>query len=64
MGLHAIPTTTAHWDGAALEADRLICAEGQGLQSAFAALDSGRLAARPARPPGPRLLERTYSRGL
>jgi alkylation response protein AidB-like acyl-CoA dehydrogenase len=43
MGLHAIPTTTAHWDGTVLEADRLIGAEGQGLQIAFAALDSGRL---------------------
>jgi alkylation response protein AidB-like acyl-CoA dehydrogenase len=43
MGLHAIPTTTAHWDGAVLDADRLIGAEGQGLQIAFAALDSGRL---------------------
>jgi alkylation response protein AidB-like acyl-CoA dehydrogenase len=43
MGLHAIPTTTAHWDGAVLEGDRLIGAEGQGLPIAFAALDSGRL---------------------
>jgi alkylation response protein AidB-like acyl-CoA dehydrogenase len=43
MGLHAIPTTTAHWDGAVLEADRLIGAEGQGLAIAFSALDSGRL---------------------
>jgi alkylation response protein AidB-like acyl-CoA dehydrogenase len=43
MGLHAIPTTTAHWDGAVLEADRLIGTEGQGLAIAFAALDSGRL---------------------
>ncbi len=43
MGLHAIPTTTAHWDGTVLEADRLVGAEGQGLQIAFAALDSGRL---------------------
>ena len=43
MGLHAIPTTTAHWDGAVLESDRLIGNEGQGLQIAFAALDSGRL---------------------
>jgi alkylation response protein AidB-like acyl-CoA dehydrogenase len=43
MGLHAIPTTTAHWDGAVLDADRLIGTEGQGLQIAFAALDSGRL---------------------
>ncbi|WP_219414356.1 acyl-CoA dehydrogenase family protein [Pseudonocardia nigra] len=43
MGLHAIPTVTAHWDGAVLEADRLIGREGQGLQIAFSALDSGRL---------------------
>lgn len=43
MGLHAIPTTTAHWDGALLEPDRLLGAEGQGLQIAFSALDSGRL---------------------
>ena len=43
MGLHAIPTATAHWDGALLEPDRLIGAEGQGLQIAFSALDSGRL---------------------
>ncbi|KUJ67378.1 acyl-CoA dehydrogenase [Streptomyces albus subsp. albus] len=43
MGLHAIPTTTAHWDGAVLDADRLIGSEGQGLQIAFSALDCGRL---------------------
>ncbi|MEU4894149.1 acyl-CoA dehydrogenase family protein [Streptomyces sp. NPDC044780] len=43
MGLHAIPTTTAHWDGTLLDHDRLIGAEGQGLQIAFSALDSGRL---------------------
>ncbi|WP_433555901.1 acyl-CoA dehydrogenase family protein [Pseudonocardia xinjiangensis] len=43
MGLHAIPTTTANWDGAVLDAERLVGAEGQGLQIAFAALDSGRL---------------------
>ncbi len=43
MGLHAIPTVTAHWDGAVIEADRLIGAEGQGLPIAFSALDSGRL---------------------
>ncbi len=43
MGLHAIPTVTANWDGAVLDADRLLGAEGQGLQIAFAALDSGRL---------------------
>ncbi|WP_327045589.1 acyl-CoA dehydrogenase family protein [Microbispora sp. NBC_01189] len=43
MGLHAIPTTTAHWDGALIEADRLVGVEGQGLSIAFGALDSGRL---------------------
>jgi alkylation response protein AidB-like acyl-CoA dehydrogenase len=43
MGLHAIPTTTAHWDGAVLDDERLVGNEGQGLQIAFAALDSGRL---------------------
>jgi alkylation response protein AidB-like acyl-CoA dehydrogenase len=43
MGLHAIPTTTAHWDGAVLDTDRLIGQEGEGLSIAFAALDSGRL---------------------
>ncbi|EID09419.1 acyl-CoA dehydrogenase family protein [Mycolicibacterium phlei] len=43
MGLHAVPTTSAFYDNAAIEADRLIGAEGQGLQIAFSALDSGRL---------------------
>jgi alkylation response protein AidB-like acyl-CoA dehydrogenase len=43
MGLHAIPTTMANWDGAEIEADRLLGAEGQGLTIAFSALDSGRL---------------------
>ncbi|MEV7808511.1 acyl-CoA dehydrogenase family protein [Microbispora sp. NPDC088329] len=43
MGLHAVPTTTAHWDGVLIDADRLIGAEGQGLPIAFGALDSGRL---------------------
>lgn len=43
MGLHAIPTTTAHWDGAVVSPDRLVGAEGQGLSIAFSALDSGRL---------------------
>ncbi|WP_327087926.1 acyl-CoA dehydrogenase family protein [Nonomuraea sp. NBC_01738] len=43
MGLHAIPTTTAHWDDVHLDASRLLGKEGQGLQIAFAALDSGRL---------------------
>lgn len=43
MGLQAVPTTSAHWDGALVDADRRIGAEGQGLQIAFSALDSGRL---------------------
>lgn len=43
MGLHAIPTTAAFWDNALLDSDRLIGREGQGLQIAFSALDSGRL---------------------
>jgi alkylation response protein AidB-like acyl-CoA dehydrogenase len=43
MGLHAVPTTSAFYDNARVEADRLIGAEGQGLQIAFSALDSGRL---------------------
>ncbi len=43
MGLHAIPTVTAHWDGAVIESDRLLGAEGDGLSIAFSALDSGRL---------------------
>ena len=43
MGLHAIPTTSAYWDGALLESDRLLGAEGQGLPIAFGALDAGRL---------------------
>ncbi|WP_024805857.1 acyl-CoA dehydrogenase family protein [Nocardia sp. BMG51109] len=43
MGLHAVPTTTAHFDNAYLPAERRIGAEGQGLQIALSALDSGRL---------------------
>ncbi len=43
MGLHAVPTTTAHYDGVLLDADRRLGAQGQGLQIAFSALDSGRL---------------------
>jgi alkylation response protein AidB-like acyl-CoA dehydrogenase len=43
MGLHAIPTTSAFYEDAVLDADRLIGAEDQGLQIAFSALDSGRL---------------------
>ncbi|MFC4947016.1 acyl-CoA dehydrogenase family protein [Pseudonocardia sp. GCM10023141] len=43
MGLDAVPTVTANWDGAVIGADRLIGTEGQGLQIAFSALDSGRL---------------------
>jgi hypothetical protein len=43
MGLSAVPTTSAFYDNARLDADRLIGTEGQGLQIAFSALDSGRL---------------------
>ncbi len=43
MGLSAIPTASAQYDDALLDADRLIGDEGQGLPIAFAALDSGRL---------------------
>ncbi|MCH9710739.1 MAG: acyl-CoA dehydrogenase family protein [Actinomycetia bacterium] len=43
MGLHAVPTTTAHYDDAFVDAGRRIGTEGQGLQIAFSALDSGRL---------------------
>jgi alkylation response protein AidB-like acyl-CoA dehydrogenase len=43
MGLHAIPTTTAHYDNAFVSTQRRIGTEGQGLQIAFSALDSGRL---------------------
>ncbi|MFD7898212.1 acyl-CoA dehydrogenase family protein [Streptomyces sp. NPDC059743] len=43
IGLHAVPTTSAYWDNALITPDRLIGAEGQGLQIAFSALDSGRL---------------------
>ncbi|MGP4057341.1 acyl-CoA dehydrogenase family protein [Mycobacterium sp. 4D054] len=43
MGLHAVPTTAAHYDNAFIDAQRRIGAEGQGLQIAFSALDSGRL---------------------
>jgi alkylation response protein AidB-like acyl-CoA dehydrogenase len=43
MGLHAVPTTTAHYDDAFLPAERRLGDEGQGLQIALSALDSGRL---------------------
>lgn len=43
MGLSAIPTTSAFYDSAVIDAERRIGAEGQGLQIAFSALDSGRL---------------------
>ena len=43
MGLAAIPTTSAFYDHAHVDADRRIGSEGQGLQIAFSALDSGRL---------------------
>jgi alkylation response protein AidB-like acyl-CoA dehydrogenase len=43
MGLAAVPTTSAFYDKARVSADRRIGNEGQGLQIAFSALDSGRL---------------------
>ena len=43
MGLHAVPTTSAFYDNARISSDRRIGADGQGLQIAFSALDSGRL---------------------
>ncbi len=43
MGLSAVPTTSAFYDDARIDADRLIGEEGQGLSIAFSALDSGRL---------------------
>lgn len=43
MGLAAVPTTSAFYDNARIDADRRIGTEGQGLQIAFSALDSGRL---------------------
>jgi alkylation response protein AidB-like acyl-CoA dehydrogenase len=43
MGLRSIPTTTAHYDEVFVPTRRRIGAEGQGLQIAFSALDSGRL---------------------
>ncbi|MEE3062449.1 MAG: acyl-CoA dehydrogenase family protein [Actinomycetota bacterium] len=43
MGLHAVPTTTAAYDDVQLPEERRIGAEGQGLQIAFSALDTGRL---------------------
>lgn len=43
MGLHAVPTTTAHYDNVALATEHLIGNEGQGLPIAFSALDGGRL---------------------
>ncbi|GAA5048052.1 acyl-CoA dehydrogenase family protein [Nocardia callitridis] len=43
MGLHAVPTTTAHYDHAMVSEDRRLGSEGQGLQIALSALDAGRL---------------------
>jgi alkylation response protein AidB-like acyl-CoA dehydrogenase len=43
MGLHAVPTTTAHYDDVFIPLERRIGNEGQGLSIAFSALDSGRL---------------------
>ncbi|EYT65051.1 acyl-CoA dehydrogenase [Dietzia sp. UCD-THP] len=43
MGLNGVPTTTAAYEGARVDAARLLGAEGDGLRIAFSALDSGRL---------------------
>ncbi|MFM9378875.1 acyl-CoA dehydrogenase family protein [Gordonia sp. VNK21] len=43
MGLTAVPTTSAFYDDAFIPEERRIGADGQGLQIAFSALDSGRL---------------------
>ena len=43
MGLNGVPTTTAAYEGARVDAGRLLGAEGEGLRIAFSALDSGRL---------------------
>ena len=43
MGLRSSPTAQVVLDGARVDADRLIGAEGEGLRIALAALDSGRL---------------------
>jgi Acyl-CoA dehydrogenase, N-terminal domain len=44
MGLRAVPTTSAQYDDAYIPAHRRVGKDGQGLQIAFSALDSGRLA--------------------
>ncbi|OPX10186.1 acyl-CoA dehydrogenase family protein [Mycobacterium sp. AT1] len=43
MGLHAVPTTTAHYDDVFVPEEWRVGAEGQGLPIAFGALDAGRL---------------------
>lgn len=43
MGLNGVPTTSGYYDGVTVDAEHRIGAEGQGLQIAFSALDSGRL---------------------
>lgn len=42
MGLHTVPTTSAYYDDAFIPAMNRIGAEGQGLEIALEALDSGR----------------------
>ncbi len=43
MGLHAVPTTTAHYDDVFVPDELRVGDEGQGLAIAFSALDGGRL---------------------
>ena len=43
MGMHAVLTTSAHYDDAFVATDHLLGTEGHGRQITFSALDSGRL---------------------
>lgn len=54
MGLQAVPTTAAYWDGAVLETDRLIGTEGQGCRSRSAPWTAAASASPPAPPAWPR----------
>jgi hypothetical protein len=53
MGLRSVPPTFAHYDDVYVPADRRVGKDGQGLQIAFSALDSGRWHRRSRRWLGP-----------
>ena len=53
MGLHAIPTVTAHWDGAVIDADRLVGARARACRSRSARSTPAGWAS-PPWPPGSR----------